>query len=194
MERELILASKKDDIVSLAMRLIKTKGFLSLSYDDISKNLGITKAAVHYYFEKKEDLGVAVCEKLQASLLKSYEYSLEQITHHQGEPWCFIKNRVDKILQDEICPISSLQSDYEDLPESMKTILEEISKNEIELWASLVRQHSPNLNNDDIARTILLSVKGALQYRRVLNDSAFENMMSSIQAQFYRALSTQGDQ
>lgn len=186
------MAGKKDDIVSLAMRLIKTKGFLSLSYDDISKDLGITKAAVHYYFEKKEDLGIAVCERIQTGLLESYEHSLEQMIHNQEKPWSFIKNRIDKIMPNEICPISSLQSDYEDLPESMKTILEEISKNEIELWAALVRQYNPDLDNDDIARTILLSVKGALQYRRVLNDSSFENMMSSIQAQFSKALSTQG--
>lgn len=186
------MAGKKDDIVSLSMRLIKTKGFLSLSYDDISKDLGITKAAVHYYFEKKEDLGVAVCEKIQAGLLESYEHTLEQMTNNKEKPWLFIKNRIDKIMPDEICPISSLQSDYEYLPESMKTILEEISKNEIELWAALVRKYNPSLDNDDIARTILLSVKGALQYRRVLNDSSFEKMISSIQAQFNKALSTQG--
>lgn len=186
------MASKRDNIVSLAMRLIKTKGFLALSYDDISKELGITKAAVHYYFEKKEDLGIAVCEKLQSDLLESYECSLEQMLHRQGDPWSCIKNRIDKILPDEICPISSLQSDYEDLPESMKSILEEISKNEIEMWSSLVRQYRPDLDNDDIARTILLSVKGALQYRRVLNGSFFEDMISSIQTQFYRSLNPSG--
>ncbi|MFD2116594.1 TetR/AcrR family transcriptional regulator [Paenibacillus yanchengensis] len=186
------MASKKDNIIFLAMRLIKEKGFLSLSYDDISKELGITKAAVHYYFERKEDLGVAVCEKLEAGLLESYERTLNQMTDHQGEPWYFIESRIDTIRPNEICPISSLQGDYEDLPESMKNILEEISKNEMELWASLVRQYSPNLDNDDIARTILLSVKGALQYRRVLDGRAFENMMSSIQTQFYRSLSSEG--
>jgi TetR/AcrR family transcriptional repressor of nem operon len=51
------MESRKNQIISLAFKLIQEKGFVCMSYDDLSKPLGVTKASIHYHFEKKEDLG-----------------------------------------------------------------------------------------------------------------------------------------
>ncbi|AAK76833.1 TetR/AcrR family transcriptional repressor of nem operon [Clostridium acetobutylicum] len=182
------MSSKKDDIISLAVTLIKKKGFLALSYDNISKEMNITKTAIHYYFEKKEDLGIAVCEKLQKGLVQDYEKSLNQIMNGQDGPWFFVSSRISTIGATEMCPISSLQADYEELPDRMKNMLEKISSSEMKLWSSLVKQYASDADSEALAKTSLLSVKGALQYRRVLGDSAFSNMMQSIQDQFFESL------
>ncbi|MCI1751022.1 MAG: TetR/AcrR family transcriptional regulator [Megasphaera cerevisiae] len=186
------MSNKKDDIISLAINLIKRKGFLALSYDTISKELNITKAAIHYYFEKKEDLGIAVCEKLQKGLIQNYEECQSQVMNGQDGPWCFINCRISTIDATEICPISSLQADYEDLPDRMKIMLEKISNSEMDLWSSLVKQYISDSGGEALAKTTLLSVKGALQYRRVLGDSVYSNMICSIQDAFFNSINSMG--
>ena len=54
------MKSKKEEITRYAiLRLIKQRSFSTFSYEDISKEMNMTKAAVHYHFEKKDDLGIA---------------------------------------------------------------------------------------------------------------------------------------
>ena len=47
-------------ILDLAQELIQTKGYNSFSYSDISKELDIQRASIHYYYPTKADLGKAV--------------------------------------------------------------------------------------------------------------------------------------
>ena len=64
------MENRKSQIIELALRNIREKGYLSFSYDDLAKELGVTKASIHYHFMKKEDLGLAVCTKLKEGLEK----------------------------------------------------------------------------------------------------------------------------
>lgn len=59
----------KNEIVVLADRFIRTRGFNAFSYADISKLLLVKNAAIHYHFPSKFDLGLAVIEKT----IKSFE-------------------------------------------------------------------------------------------------------------------------
>ena len=43
--------------------LIQTRGYSAFSYKDISDVLGIRKASIHYHFEYKTDLGIAVIDR-----------------------------------------------------------------------------------------------------------------------------------
>lgn len=47
------MSTKREEIIGHALRLIKHRSFSSFSYEDISKELKMTKAAVHYHFGKK---------------------------------------------------------------------------------------------------------------------------------------------
>src|SRR5262245_53277594 len=50
-------------ILDLAEMLIQTRGYNAFSYQDIAEALGVTKTGVHYHFESKTDLGIAVIER-----------------------------------------------------------------------------------------------------------------------------------
>src|SRR5215468_7490023 len=50
-------------ILDLAETLIQTRGYNAFSYQDIADALGVTKTSIHYHFESKTDLGVAVIER-----------------------------------------------------------------------------------------------------------------------------------
>ncbi|WP_430613779.1 TetR/AcrR family transcriptional regulator [Flavobacterium sp. JP2137] len=64
----------KQEIVKLADRHIRSRGFNAFSYTDISKVLAIKNAAIHYYFPSKFDLGVAVIEKT----IDTFEWSSQR--------------------------------------------------------------------------------------------------------------------
>ena len=48
----------RNEIIRLGSELIRSIGYNSFSYADISKALNIKNAAIHYYFPSKSDLGV----------------------------------------------------------------------------------------------------------------------------------------
>src|SRR5580692_6631064 len=50
-------SSTASDILDAAERLVQSRGFNGFSYADVSSELGITKAALHYHFAGKAELG-----------------------------------------------------------------------------------------------------------------------------------------
>ena len=53
----------RSEIIRLGSELIRSIGYNSFSYADISKALNIKNAAIHYYFPSKSDLGVEIIRK-----------------------------------------------------------------------------------------------------------------------------------
>jgi len=52
-----------DRILDVAERLVQTRGFHGFSYGDVSTELGITRAALHYHYRNKVELGAALIER-----------------------------------------------------------------------------------------------------------------------------------
>ncbi|WP_317056156.1 TetR/AcrR family transcriptional regulator [Roseovarius rhodophyticola] len=53
----------RDQILDLAERAIRLRGYHAVSFRDIADELGIKSASIHYHFRHKEDLGVAMVER-----------------------------------------------------------------------------------------------------------------------------------
>lgn len=58
----------KEQILTIAQRLVQQRGFNGFSYADIAKEVGIRKASLHHYFPTKTDLAVALIENFTAQL------------------------------------------------------------------------------------------------------------------------------
>jgi TetR/AcrR family transcriptional repressor of nem operon len=52
----------KEEIIRIGKELIKLYGYNAFSYADISKQLNMKNAAVHYHFRGKEDLLAGILE------------------------------------------------------------------------------------------------------------------------------------
>ena len=182
MERKsYILISTKDKIIEYSIKLIKTKGYSSFSYDDIAQKLKISKAAVHHHFEKKEDLGIAVCQYLQSKIEEGSGKILKQGLH----PWIFAETRINTIKSGEICPISSLQSDFDQFSPKLKKELKKTTEMEIEHFKKLVEKYAPGLTDYSQAVNSYLALKGVLQYRRILGEEFYKESVISIKKEFY---------
>src|SRR4051794_22029150 len=55
-----------DRILDVAERLVQTRGFHGFSYADVATELGVTRAALHYHYASKDELGAALIERYHA--------------------------------------------------------------------------------------------------------------------------------
>lgn len=177
------MSSTKSDIAVFALGLIARKNYSSFSYDDIAREFGMTKAAVHYHFKNKEDLGVAICELFRDRILALRAEWIEACRGGR-HPWRYIEERIGRLPSGVICPIVSMQADFENLPESLRLALKEVTATEIETLRILAKAYREDVDADSVT-LVLLGLKGAMQYRRVMGEPFFQKMMKTIKAQFH---------
>mgnify|MGYP001355577074 FL=1 len=67
MRQSLKKRMRKDQILSIAISVIKRKGFSNTKIEDIAVELNMTKGSIYYYFKNKNDL-VYECHKLILSM------------------------------------------------------------------------------------------------------------------------------
>ncbi|SAK85688.1 TetR family transcriptional regulator [Caballeronia hypogeia] len=60
-------------ILSLAERLLRTRGYADFSYADLVDEVGVRKASIHHHFPTKEQLGVEVVEDYLARFREELE-------------------------------------------------------------------------------------------------------------------------
>ena len=185
------MSTTKNDIIVLALDLIRAKTYSSFSYDDIARELNITKAAIHYHFKTKEDLGLAVCQSILDAITMHREEQVAAVAKGK-HPWFIIEERVRAQALCGICPMVSLYSDYESLPDSIRQALTRLAEAEIEYICMLVKAYRAKANPDAVL-TLMLALKGALQYRRVMGDKFFEKMVKCIKEQFYQMVPKRAD-
>ncbi|MBO0586285.1 TetR/AcrR family transcriptional regulator [Sporosarcina sp. E16_8] len=180
------MENRKSQIIELALRNIREKGYLSFSYDDLAKELGVTKASIHYHFIKKEDLGLAVCTKLKEGLEKSFLNIEQAPINSDDKPWEFISRRANEIGNNEVCPLSSLQADYNFLPMAMQESVQQLSIMEIDYLAKILdeikKEGKLEITQDTgaFATLIISSIKGALQYRRVVGEDLYSIVLDQL--------------
>jgi TetR/AcrR family transcriptional regulator, transcriptional repressor for nem operon len=179
--------STRERIMDLAEHLIMIKGFNGFSYKDISTELNVKNAAIHYHFPFKKNLGVAVIRRAQARFRKWNEMignqnisavdmldsALEMFTKHLNE-------------DDYVCLAGSLETDFNTFCQEMQ--------NEIRIYALEIHKWMSNLlargrqegvfsfsdSPEDKAFFILSSVQGALQIARVCNKNLFQRVVHKI--------------
>ena len=59
----------KTQILDIAEHLVRTTGYNSFSYADISEAVGISKAAVRHHFPAKADLGLALVRNFSDKMI-----------------------------------------------------------------------------------------------------------------------------
>jgi TetR/AcrR family transcriptional repressor of nem operon len=107
-------------ILDTAEALLQVRGYNGFSYADISTELGITKAALHYHFPGKADLGLALITRYGSR----FSESLASIDRADAPP----KDRLaeyarlyDQVLrQSKMCLCGMLAAEYQTLPAPMR--------------------------------------------------------------------------
>lgn len=95
---------RRDQILNLAIELIQERGGLGWSYEDISSEVGIRKASIHYHFPKKEDL---IIESTRTYIVRSIDHIERTLKHanHLKEKIASIANCYRQVFcqKDKLC-------------------------------------------------------------------------------------------
>ena len=165
-------------ILDVAERLVQVRGFNGFSYADVSSELGISKASLHYHFAGKAELGEALIGRYAGRFVDA----LAAIDSREGDAPAKLQAYADiyaGVLRDRrMCLCGMLAAEYDTLPEPMRdAIVRFFDVNEAWL-AGVVEQGreegSLQLEGSvrDEAQTIVSGLEGALLVARPYGDVA----------------------
>lgn len=174
-------------ILDIAERLVQTRGFNGFSYADISAEIGISKASLHYHFPTKAALGGRLVERYEAKFLAA----LEGIDSHHASALAKLTAYVDiyaRVLQaGKMCLCGMLAADYATLPDAIKASVRRffvankewlagvLSRGRIEKELAFAGKPA------DVAHTLVSTLEGAMLLARTDNDVGRFRALASAQ-------------
>ena len=66
------MSETREQLLEVAERLTQIKGFSGFSYLDLADEVGIKNSSIHYHFNAKVDLAVALVERTHDSILAAF--------------------------------------------------------------------------------------------------------------------------
>ncbi len=164
-------------ILDTAETLVQVRGFNGFSYADIAADLQVTKAALHYHFAGKADLGEALITRYASR----FGEALAAIDADGGPALrklaCYADLYMRVLTEHKMCLCGMLAAEYQTLPRAMRdAVIRFFDTNETWLEAVLDRGRrdgSLEFAGDprDAARIIVSGLEGAMLIARSYGDS-----------------------
>jgi TetR/AcrR family transcriptional repressor of nem operon len=108
-------------MLDCAEQLVQTRGFNGFSYADIARELGVTKASLHYHFPTKAALGVRLLERYG----DAFAAALAAIDASGASAPAKLRGYVaiysGVLRNDRMCLCGMLAADFATLPEPMQS-------------------------------------------------------------------------
>lgn len=174
----------REVIIDKADQFIRNKGYNAFSFKDISNDIGIKTASIHYHFPTKTDLGVATIKEHIAR----YETLKKQVANASPltklEAFLAIQTQIKH--ENKICIVGSLATDLNTLDESIKTELQIFAQLVIE-WITEILTEGKELKIFDFetaprtkALMIITNMVAIVQLSRLTDMSDFELVKETI--------------
>ena len=109
-------------ILDEAKRLSGEKGYNGWSYQDISDAIKISKASIHHYFAKKQDLGCAIVRH-HRQLIRTRLQAINAQCKNSKDKLKALVDLYAEILENgiSVCPCGMLLADMMTLPEALQS-------------------------------------------------------------------------
>lgn len=161
----LMPSNKSQSILDISQQLSQTRGYNAFSYADISAQVNIRKASIHYYFPSKEDLGRKLVIRYRR-LMKERLQSIERSSSHSYEQL----NQLTRFYQADLsegnlCLGIMLSAEFLTLPESVQSQVQQFWA-DLEDWVTQViqaGQAAGELRQDSPAKTAAQGFLAGLQ-------------------------------
>lgn len=176
----------RERILELGENLIRTKGYNAFSYQDISSELGIKNAAVHYYFPSKENLGTSIVK----TNIQRFEEMIDNMHSRGFDEWqqleSFIKIYVKSHREQKKCLVGSLSPDYNTLNETTQKELKRMVDIILQWLTNILKRgREKNLFSfkdepENKALIILSSLVASLQLSNIIHKMDYKTFHQSI--------------
>jgi TetR/AcrR family transcriptional regulator, transcriptional repressor for nem operon len=163
-------------ILDVAEHLVQVRGFNGFSYADVAAQLKITKAALHYHFAGKAELG----EALVARYATRFAQALADVEAHTSDACARLDAYADLYLdvlrEQRMCLCGMMAAEYGTLPPPMQHAVVQFF-DENERWLARVLELGRVEGNltfpgppTETARMIVSGLEGAMLVARPLGD------------------------
>lgn len=177
----------RERIIELGENLILTKGYNAFSYQDISTELGIKNAAVHYYFPTKANLGTSI---VKTNILR-FEEMIDNMHSRGFDEWkqldAFIKIYIKSHREQKLCIFGSLGPDFDTLNETTQNELVKMTELIVNWLTEILTSGKEKgffaFNEDpgNKASMIFSSLVASLQLSRILKNLDYKSYCQAIQ-------------
>jgi TetR/AcrR family transcriptional regulator, transcriptional repressor for nem operon len=178
-------------ILDVAEALVQVRGFNGFSYADIATQLQITKAALHYHYAGKADLGEALITRYASR----FAAALAAIDADGGPALRKLAGYAELYLrvlsERKMCLCGMLAAEYQTLPQPMRyAVIRFFDDNEA--WLSAVLEDGRRAGSlqfgggpREAARMIVSALEGAMLIARSYDDpsrfaAAAQNLLGSL--------------
>ena len=163
-------------ILDVAERLVQERGFNGFIYADVATELGISKAALHYHYPGKAELGEALIERYAARFADALVAVDAREIDAAEKLRAYAQLYTEVFRDDRMCLCGMLAADYATLPEPMrKRVVGFFDDNEV--WLTHVledgRAHRTlrfQGSARGVARTLVGGLEGAMLVARPYKD------------------------
>ena len=171
-----LVADTRERALDVAEELVQVRGFNGVSYADVAGELGVTKAALHYHFATKAELGEALINRYTTR----FEAALESIDADGSDAprkiSAYAGIYLDVLRQQRMCLCGMLAAEYQTLPSAMqRAIVRFFDINETWLERVLNEgQRAGTLRHRGSARSaaqvVISTLEGAMLVARLHDD------------------------
>jgi TetR/AcrR family transcriptional repressor of nem operon len=164
-------------ILDAAERMLQVRGYNGFSYGDVAQELGITRAALHYHFKGKAELGEALVERYATRFAAALSMLDETAPDAAAKLRGYAGLYVDVVRRDRMCLCGMLAAEYATLPEPLqKSVSSFFDANTVWLSGVVVQGGTegslrPSDSPDDVAAMILGALEGAMLLTRLDGDA-----------------------
>jgi TetR/AcrR family transcriptional repressor of nem operon len=168
--------STATQILDVAERLVQERGFNGFSYADVARELGVTKAALHYHFASKAELGDALIERYAERFFEALSKVDGDRREAPEKLRAYAKLYADVFRDDRMCLCGMLAADYATLPDPMRErVVRFFDDNEA--WLARVLEEGREAgtirfegSSSPVARTLIGGLEGAMLVSRPYGD------------------------
>lgn len=169
--------------LDVAERLVQVRGFNGFSYADVAAELQITKAALHYHFPSKAELGEALITRYTARFAEELNDIDRTVPTARAKLDAYMRLYGDVLRRRRMCLCGILAAEYQTLPAPLRRAVTAFFDDN-ERWLTAVLELgkldgtlSCEGSLADTARMIISSLEGAMLLART--DDGAERFQAS---------------
>ena len=163
-------------ILDVAERLLQVRGYNGFSYGDVAGELDITRAALHYHFKGKAELGQALIERYAARFAAALAELDAAAPDAAAKLRGYVGLYTDVLSADRMCLCGMLAAEHRTLPDPLQqAVCAFFASNTAWLRKVLDEGRSDGSltvagSSEDTAAVILGALEGAMLITRLDSD------------------------
>jgi TetR/AcrR family transcriptional repressor of nem operon len=160
-------------ILDAAERILQVRGYNGFSYGDVAEELGITRAALHYHFKGKAELGQALIERYSTRFAAALSDLDLTVPDAAAKLRGYADLYLDVVSRDRMCLCGMLAAEYRTLPEPLQKSVSAFFDTNTDWLRGVLEQGGTEGSlrllgsPDDVAAMVLGGLEGAMLITRL---------------------------